>query len=339
MHADEELLGPKDPREWERKVDEYLSSSRDQAKWKRPPSSRDKLIDAPEGKGQVTPHPKDRLRRSGVPRVFHGRIGAANVVLADPVSRDYLREKLALKAVAMEDSGLADASWVAAIGYLVVRGTCDYCNSTKNDDWHHYAALIAAAYARTVVQYLHPRSLTVAKSVGPTLLPAMLEGSRQSPNTSVEPSINQSHIPSPVQSERPPDQQLVTSHRVEAQPVSTPRLQSTVDAHATACRTESNDWKAQALVPELVQITKVQNLVDQIESLLKAGRFKESDASAGELERLLKMLPRHGAQVRAGWIMLARLEVQFLQIAKQSNREIDASRLRSLYQEAENVID
>src|SRR5207245_8710760 len=52
--------------------------------------------------------------------------------------------------------GVADAAWVAQIGYLVVRGTCDYCNSRKNDDWHKYAALIAAAYARIVVEYLHP---------------------------------------------------------------------------------------------------------------------------------------------------------------------------------------
>jgi nucleoside phosphorylase len=37
---------------------------------------------------------------------------------------------------------------------MVVRGICDYCDSHKNDRWQPYAALCAAAYARSLVEIL-----------------------------------------------------------------------------------------------------------------------------------------------------------------------------------------
>ena len=37
---------------------------------------------------------------------------------------------------------------------LVIRGICDYCDSHKNDDWHKYAVLVAAAYARELLLVL-----------------------------------------------------------------------------------------------------------------------------------------------------------------------------------------
>lgn len=54
----------------------------------------------------------------------------------------------------MEASGIADASWNQSVGYLVVRGICDYCDAQKNDLWQEYAALAAAAYTRAVIETL-----------------------------------------------------------------------------------------------------------------------------------------------------------------------------------------
>jgi hypothetical protein len=116
-------------------------------------------------------------------------------------------------------------------------------------------------------------------------------------------------------------------------------LQDSVEAQAPGCSLELSEQKTQSLVPDLIHSDKVESLVDQIETLLKAGRFKECAAPSFELERRLKLLPCRGAHVRAGWIILARLEAKRLYSAKQNNKEFDASRLRSLYQEAENVID
>jgi hypothetical protein len=73
------------------------------------------------------------------------------VLLKDPVWRDRLRDAHGVKAVEMEASGIADATWVHGVGYLVVRGICDYCDKNKNDDWHMYAAVVAAAYVRALL--------------------------------------------------------------------------------------------------------------------------------------------------------------------------------------------
>lgn len=43
---------------------------------------------------------------------------------------------------------------------LVIRGISDYCDSHENDDWHKYAALTAAAYARKLMLVLKPHLLT-----------------------------------------------------------------------------------------------------------------------------------------------------------------------------------
>lgn len=331
MHADEEHLGPKDRREWEKKVDEYLRSSRDPAKWKRPPASMDKLIDTPTSQGTETPHPKDDLRRSLVPRVFHGRIGAGNIVLADPVRRNYLRDTLKIKAVEMEASGFADASWVASIGYLVVRGTCDYCNSTKNDIWHRYAALIAGAYTRSVVEYLHARTASRSQPTASDMLVPS-----KPPTTA---AVNQSLLSQPLQSSQLPREQHPVSALPTTQAVPASSLTPSAQLPSSAILGQVAERNPQALAPDLSQVNRVANLVDQLQTLLKAGRYRACDPLASELESLLQSLPRRGSQIRDGWIMLARLEDNRLHMAKQEHQEIDTGRLCGLYQEAENVID
>jgi nucleoside phosphorylase len=100
----------------------------------------------------VLTHPEDAERRTGQPRVFLGPIASANTLLKDPVRRDALREQLGAKAVEMEGSGVQDATWSHGVGYLVVRGICDYCDSNKNDLWQRFAAVVAAAYVRAVLE-------------------------------------------------------------------------------------------------------------------------------------------------------------------------------------------
>jgi len=52
----------------------------------------------------------------------------------------------------MESSGIADATWNREVGYLAIRGICDYCDSNKGDDWQDYATIIAAAYTRALIE-------------------------------------------------------------------------------------------------------------------------------------------------------------------------------------------
>jgi nucleoside phosphorylase len=117
-------------------------------KWDRPGLSKDILHDT---LGNKVKHPKDELRQNGKPRAFIGTIASGNTLLKDPVLRDELRDKFGAKAVEMEASGLADASWLAEVNYYAVRGTCDYCDQHKNDLWQKYAAVVAAAYTKSII--------------------------------------------------------------------------------------------------------------------------------------------------------------------------------------------
>jgi nucleoside phosphorylase len=119
--------------------------------WTRPEESTDKLASAADPSLLVA-HPQDAERRPGHPRVFLGPIASANTLLKDPVRRDALRDRFGAKAVEMEASGIVDATWTRGVGYLVVRGICDYCDSNKGDAWQRYAALAAAAYVRALLE-------------------------------------------------------------------------------------------------------------------------------------------------------------------------------------------
>jgi hypothetical protein len=97
-------------------------------------------------------HPVDPKRTRGLPRIFLGPIASANELLKDPVKRDLLRDHFGVKAVEMEGSGIADATWISGKGYLVIRGICDYCDIHKNDVWQEYASAVAAGYAVALIE-------------------------------------------------------------------------------------------------------------------------------------------------------------------------------------------
>lgn len=119
----------------------------------RPPKERDILRDfAYPNAPMPLDHPYDPRRTDNEPRVFLGTIASANTLLKNPVKRDALRDRFGVKAVEMEGSGVADAAWSEGAGYLVVRGICDYCDPDKTDEWQEYAAVVAAAYTRGLIE-------------------------------------------------------------------------------------------------------------------------------------------------------------------------------------------
>ncbi len=117
----------------------------------RPSEETDVLVDSENPKVRLV-HPPDPKRANGQPRIFVGPIASANKLLKNPAKRDELRRRFGVKAVEMEGAGIADATWNHGVGYLVVRGICDYCDSNKGDGWQRYAASIAAAYTRALIE-------------------------------------------------------------------------------------------------------------------------------------------------------------------------------------------
>lgn len=119
----------------------------------RPDASTDNLYSS-DDPSVLVPHPEDpyRERRLNQPKIHRGRIGSANTLQKDPKYRDSLRDEFNIRAIEMEGSGIADGTWEAKQGYILIRGICDYCDSHKNDAWQGYAAVAAAAYARSLLE-------------------------------------------------------------------------------------------------------------------------------------------------------------------------------------------
>jgi nucleoside phosphorylase len=115
-------------------------------KFARPPASQDVLHE----NGRTISHPPSDFTNQ--PHVYGGAIGTADTLLKSDITRDQLRDEFNIRAVEMEASGLQNAAWSQGKDVFVVRGICDYCDEHKNDLWQNYAALVAAAYTRALVE-------------------------------------------------------------------------------------------------------------------------------------------------------------------------------------------
>jgi nucleoside phosphorylase len=170
----------------------------------RPPDNADVLCCSRDPRKAV-PHPSDPTRTPGFPRVFLGPIASANQVLKNALKRDQLRDEYRAKAVEMEGSGVADATWTRSIEYFVVRGICDYCDSNKRDDWQSYAAVTAAAYTRLLLSTVpsqpgrSKRRLSFAMACIPLLALAglALNTTHETPDSRVY--IQTAHLPVQVE--------------------------------------------------------------------------------------------------------------------------------------------
>jgi nucleoside phosphorylase len=98
-----------------------------------------------------TPRPKKPKAR---PASHIGLYLSGNKVIADESAagalRSFWRQSIAIE---MEAAGIA--AMLRQVkdppGFLVIKGICDYADSTKNDDWQMYAADAAASYAYSFV--------------------------------------------------------------------------------------------------------------------------------------------------------------------------------------------
>jgi nucleoside phosphorylase len=89
------------------------------------------------------------------PRIHIGTIASGNTVVKDSKVRDFLVENFPdIMAVEMESSGVADASWLEGKDCFVIRGICDYCNPSKTKEWQEYAAGVASAFAKEIIEAL-----------------------------------------------------------------------------------------------------------------------------------------------------------------------------------------
>ncbi|KAI0146414.1 purine and uridine phosphorylase [Xylariaceae sp. FL1272] len=80
------------------------------------------------------------------PQVFYGLIASGNRVIKDAHFRNELAQKCGVLCFEMEAAGIMNT-----FPCLVIRGICDYADSSKNKIWQEYAAATAAAYAKLLL--------------------------------------------------------------------------------------------------------------------------------------------------------------------------------------------
>jgi nucleoside phosphorylase len=81
------------------------------------------------------------------PAIHYGLIASANQLMKDASIRDRLAAEKDVLCFEMEAAGLMNT-----FPCLVIRGICDYSDSHKNKEWQGYAAMVAAAYAKDLLQ-------------------------------------------------------------------------------------------------------------------------------------------------------------------------------------------
>ncbi|KAF5563258.1 ankyrin protein [Fusarium napiforme] len=89
-------------------------------------------------------------------RIHYGLIASGDKLIKDAASRNKLNKDLGgeVLCIEMEAAGL-----VNHFPCLVVRGICDYADSHKNKDWQEHAAIVAAAFAKELLQYVQPNGV------------------------------------------------------------------------------------------------------------------------------------------------------------------------------------
>ncbi|OAQ97144.1 hypothetical protein LLEC1_00739 [Akanthomyces lecanii] len=83
--------------------------------------------------------------------VWYGPIGSGDRLVKNAKVRDALQETHGLIGLEMEAAGT-----MSRIAAGVIRGVCDYGDENKNKQWQPYAASMAAAYAKAVLERIPP---------------------------------------------------------------------------------------------------------------------------------------------------------------------------------------
>lgn len=103
---------------------------------------------------------RDRVEDEDNPAIHYGIIASGNQLMKDASIRDKLAEEKDVLCFEMEAAGLMNT-----FPCLVVRGICDYSDSHKNDEWHGYAAMVAAAYAKDILKRIPLSKIEAEKRI------------------------------------------------------------------------------------------------------------------------------------------------------------------------------
>ena len=94
------------------------------------------------------------------PAIHYGLIASGNQLMKDACTRDRLAAEKGVLCFEMEAAGLMNH-----FPCLVIRGISDYCDSHKNKEWQGFAAMMAAAYAKDLLQQITVRNVEAERPI------------------------------------------------------------------------------------------------------------------------------------------------------------------------------
>jgi nucleoside phosphorylase len=94
------------------------------------------------------------------PEIHYGLVASADQLMENALVRDLLATEKGVLCFETEAAGLMNH-----FPCLVIRGICDYSDSHKNTEWHGYAAMTAAAYAKDLLYRIPPSKVETEKKI------------------------------------------------------------------------------------------------------------------------------------------------------------------------------
>ncbi|KAK1848399.1 nacht and ankyrin domain protein [Colletotrichum chrysophilum] len=101
-------------------------------------------------------------RPSEDPEIHYGTIASGNLVIKDGAFRDQMTQQLGSDVLCYE---MEAAALMNNFPCLVIRGICDYADTHKNDRWQNYAAIVAAAYTRELLEVIEVNGVEKAERI------------------------------------------------------------------------------------------------------------------------------------------------------------------------------
>ncbi|CAI6093207.1 unnamed protein product [Clonostachys chloroleuca] len=111
------------------------------------------------GKEKDPYHTNEAAESEATVVVHRGTIASGSLVKNESL-RDEIAKQYEVLCFETEAAGMLDD-----FPCMVIRGISDYCDSRKNNDWHGYAAAVAAAYTRQLISHLPLTKKKPQKSV------------------------------------------------------------------------------------------------------------------------------------------------------------------------------
>lgn len=106
----------------------------------------------------------ERNEEDDDPAIYYGLIASGNQLMKDARVRDKLAAEKGVLCFEMEAAGLMNH-----FPCLVIRGICDYADSHKSKEWQGFAAMMAAAYARDLLQQIPPNRIEAERPITETI--------------------------------------------------------------------------------------------------------------------------------------------------------------------------